>query len=47
MEKTINMTQYKAKRATANSASGVVCVALCAACVAVSIFTFCVLCIGV
>ena len=47
MEKTIKMTGYVHKRETANSASGVVCVALCAACVAVSIFTFCVLSMGI
>ena len=45
MEKTVNMTRYKEKRA--NTTSGVVCVALCAACVAVSVLTFCVLCTGI
>ena len=47
MEKHINRNRYKRKETTARSACGTVCVALCAACVAVSIFTLCVLYIGV
>lgn len=47
MEKTANVTRFKERRANTNSASGVVCVALCAACIAVSVVTFCVLCAGI
>lgn len=47
MEKRVNGNGYKSKEVPAHSACGTVCVALCAACVAVSIFTLCVLCIGV
>ena len=47
MEKRINGNRYKSKKVASQSASGTVCVALCAACVAVSIFTLCVLYIGV
>ena len=45
MEKTTTVTRYKEK--SANTTRGVVCVALCAARVAVSVLTFCVLCTGI
>lgn len=47
MENSVRVIPFKQKRATVSGASSIVCIALCAACVAVSLFTFAVLFAGV